>query len=331
MVSKAPIASMEAQPSTEEQPPIEGSVELLGVSSYRLGSVENGGFNLAPIISAPAQNWLTEVETLLPCIDELLKSKDKAVSAQKEPRAGSVEIGGVSTHRLGCVDTVNIAPITSVPAQHGLTEAEILSPRIGKPLESNGKVVSAQKEPISIVEASGGLEIVHYVQDREAGEIIEVVEGHNEARNSVDVHTRMMEEGNSLLKHFLNLEGSRQTFELPKMEEQDRLVSDEEEMGSSSPLQMIPLQMVTKETLDWVFKKVKEIQSCVGLFYDGYEEQLMALLVAIEAGRSTAEKSTVRRERELRRLHCSINYDNKEGTSGRDRVKGREAIPIYEA
>lgn len=55
----------------------------------------------------------------------------------------------------------------------------------------------------------------------------------------------------------------------------------------------------------------------------GFEEQLKALLVAIEAGRSIALKSTAKKNRELKHLKCSINYDNKEGGVGRDKLKGR--------
>ena len=57
----------------------------------------------------------------------------------------------------------------------------------------------------------------------------------------------------------------------------------------------------------------------------------MALLVAMEAGRSTIMKSAVKKERELKRLQCSINYDNKEGASGRDRTKGRDVSSVNEA
>ncbi|KAF5447539.1 hypothetical protein F2P56_033088 [Juglans regia] len=56
----------------------------------------------------------------------------------------------------------------------------------------------------------------------------------------------------------------------------------------------------------------------------------MVLLVAIEVGHSMAMKSTVRNERELKRLQCPINYDNKEGTLRRDRLKGRDFTFVNE-
>lgn len=46
--------------------------------------------------------------------------------------------------------------------------------------------------------------------------------------------------------------------------------------------------------------------------YEGFEEQLKAVLVAIEASRTSAIKSTMKRDRELKQLQSSINYDNKE-------------------
>ncbi|KAF5449121.1 hypothetical protein F2P56_029600 [Juglans regia] len=71
---------------------------------------------------------------------------------------------------------------------------------------------------------------------------------------------------------------------------------------------------------NWVFKKVEEIQAVIGISFGGYEEQFKALLIALEASHS---KSASKQDRELRRLTCSINYDAKEGSGGRDRLKGR--------
>ncbi|KAF5443230.1 hypothetical protein F2P56_035805 [Juglans regia] len=79
---------------------------------------------------------------------------------------------------------------------------------------------------------------------------------------------------------------------------------------------------------NWVFKKVEEIQDVIGISFGGYEEQFKALLIAIEASHS---KSATKRDRELKRLTCSINYDVKEGSGGRDRSKGRGNIVSYEA
>lgn len=55
------------------------------------------------------------------------------------------------------------------------------------------------------------------------------------------------------------------------------------------------------------------------------------ILVAIEAGRSTAMKSVVKKDMELKRLKSSINYDNKKGSVGMDRLKGRGSWSSNEA
>lgn len=60
----------------------------------------------------------------------------------------------------------------------------------------------------------------------------------------------------------------------------------------------------------------------MGISCDGFVEQFKAL-VAIEPGPLLALKSTSNKERGLRRLKCSINYDTKEGSVGRDMLKGR--------
>lgn len=55
-----------------------------------------------------------------------------------------------------------------------------------------------------------------------------------------------------------------------------------ENVDSLIPLQILPPQLSTNSTSDWVLNKVEELQACLGLFYDGFEEQFKAL-VAIEA------------------------------------------------
>lgn len=60
----------------------------------------------------------------------------------------------------------------------------------------------------------------------------------------------------------------------------------------------------------------------MGIYCEGFEEQFKALLVAIEAGRSTALKSTIKKERELKQLICLINYDNKEVVLGGIGLRG---------
>ncbi|KAF5471359.1 hypothetical protein F2P56_011801 [Juglans regia] len=75
----------------------------------------------------------------------------------------------------------------------------------------------------------------------------------------------------------------------------------------------------------WVFKKVEEIQAIIGISFGGYEKQFKALLVALEDSHS---KSASKRNRELKKLTCSINYDVKDGSSGRDRSRGRGNIVL---
>ncbi|XP_042970966.1 uncharacterized protein LOC122303308 isoform X2 [Carya illinoinensis] len=82
-----------------------------------------------------------------------------------------------------------------------------------------------------------------------------------------------------------------------------------------------PISMVTPSLSDdWLLKKIEDLQSCLGISCVGYEEQFKALIIAIEAGQ---QGSVSKRERELRRLSWSINYDSKEGSASRGRNKGR--------
>lgn len=71
---------------------------------------------------------------------------------------------------------------------------------------------------------------------------------------------------------------------------------------------------------DWVLRKVKEIQYCVGMECIGYEEQFMALFIAIEADHSQSKKLGSKKQRELKRHTWSMND---EGSSSRARAKGK--------
>lgn len=73
-------------------------------------------------------------------------------------------------------------------------------------------------------------------------------------------------------------------------------------------------------------KNVEDLHECLEISCVGYEEQLKALLIAIETKRSIDVKSAIKRDRELKRLKRSINYDFKEEIVGRDRSKGREFL-----
>lgn len=57
----------------------------------------------------------------------------------------------------------------------------------------------------------------------------------------------------------------------------------------------------------------------MGISCEGFEEQFRALLIAIELNRFSATK----RDRELRRLTYSVNYDSKERNVSHDRSKGK--------
>ncbi|KAF5469324.1 hypothetical protein F2P56_013408 [Juglans regia] len=71
---------------------------------------------------------------------------------------------------------------------------------------------------------------------------------------------------------------------------------------------------------DWVLHKVKEIQHFVGISCEGYEEQFIALLTAMEVGNQQKKKGDLKQNRELKRLMWSMNL---EGSPSRSRVKGK--------
>ena len=58
----------------------------------------------------------------------------------------------------------------------------------------------------------------------------------------------------------------------------------------------------------------------VGIECDGYEEQFIALLTAMEAGHRQNKKGESKKSRELKRLMWSMNS---EGGSSRNRAKGK--------
>lgn len=64
------------------------------------------------------------------------------------------------------------------------------------------------------------------------------------------------------------------------------------------------------------------VQGIVRIYCDGYEEQFRALLIAIEFGQPFLSKSAARKEREMKKLSSSINYDNSGGNDFC--AKGRE-------
>jgi hypothetical protein len=65
---------------------------------------------------------------------------------------------------------------------------------------------------------------------------------------------------------------------------------------------------------DWVIKCAERIHSRVGVTYIGHKWQLMALLTFIEKERlkelEVQSLSVSKRNREIKNLESSINYDN---------------------
>lgn len=67
-----------------------------------------------------------------------------------------------------------------------------------------------------------------------------------------------------------------------------------------------------------LLQKVDEIRNCIGIACEGFEDQFKALFIAIEAADQPLEaRSASKKERELKRLSCSINYDAREGSASR--------------
>lgn len=66
---------------------------------------------------------------------------------------------------------------------------------------------------------------------------------------------------------------------------------------------------------NWVLQKEEEIHDCVGISCEGLKEQFKTLLTIIEAGQHILARSFSEKERELKRLSCSINYDVREGSA----------------
>lgn len=61
----------------------------------------------------------------------------------------------------------------------------------------------------------------------------------------------------------------------------------------------------------WVLLKDKEIQQFVGMGCERFEDQFLALLTAIESSHANHRKFAIRKQRELKRLTCSLNYEGR--------------------
>lgn len=76
------------------------------------------------------------------------------------------------------------------------------------------------------------------------------------------------------------------------------------------------------------------IQIHVRLSYKSFEEDLMALLTAIEESHyqndlASSSKLVNRENKDLKRLSCSVNYDLKGGSSNRGKIKGRGILVSF--
>jgi hypothetical protein len=102
---------------------------------------------------------------------------------------------------------------------------------------------------------------------------------------------------------------------------------DDEGHVAVKPLHVIlPYAASESDFLDWVIKCAEQIHSKVGVTYVGQKWQLMALLTFHEKERmkEIQSSSTSKRNKEVKNLESSINYDFRgEGQSSRGKRKGR--------
>ncbi|XP_040989014.1 uncharacterized protein LOC121236643 [Juglans microcarpa x Juglans regia] len=89
--------------------------------------------------------------------------------------------------------------------------------------------------------------------------------------------------------------------------------------GSISSVEEVPCLEWPCNSSDWVLRKVEEIRDVVGISCHGFEEHFRALLIAIEAGQPALAKSAAKKERELKRLECSITYKSKDESVWREK------------
>ncbi|XP_042952731.1 uncharacterized protein LOC122289632 isoform X1 [Carya illinoinensis] len=105
----------------------------------------------------------------------------------------------------------------------------------------------------------------------------------------------------------------------------DALATDLYVLGDTpSPLcSLPPTEPSADPHVDWIFQKVKDMSYCLGMSCEGYEDQLQALLITIKSGQPLLARSSMKKDRELKKLACSINYDAWEGSACRGRHKDR--------
>jgi hypothetical protein len=106
-------------------------------------------------------------------------------------------------------------------------------------------------------------------------------------------------------------------------------VGEDEAQLAVQPLNVLyPCAEKELEFPDWVIKCAERIHSRVGITYIGHKWQFMALLIFIERERlkelEAQSLSVSKRNREIKNLESSINYDNRgDGKSSRGKRKGR--------
>ncbi|KAG7943367.1 hypothetical protein I3843_15G034500 [Carya illinoinensis] len=185
--------------------------------------------------------------------------------------------------------------------------------------------------PYVFPELSGGLEILPVVEEPDNLSIMCVEPGGLSAKEDGYSLGTDSEESRSLDDEML-LRHSQGCLDIVGVEEVS-LVEDTYRQGvqeaefvlnSLVPIQLaketgmvqaeesepVPLNCLNPEQpriSDWVFNTVKDIQHLVGLRCEGYEEQFMALLTAIETGHHEHRKIESKKQRELRRLNWSMN------------------------
>lgn len=89
-----------------------------------------------------------------------------------------------------------------------------------------------------------------------------------------------------------------------------------------------PFKNNNSQASNWVLNMAKEMQFSMGILCDGFEDQLIALFAAIEAGKnslgSPREFTSVKKQaRELYRLDWTVNDGASRKSSNRGRVRGR--------
>lgn len=68
---------------------------------------------------------------------------------------------------------------------------------------------------------------------------------------------------------------------------------------------------------------MEEIKNLVGISCEGYEEQFRALTTTIEASHPAQARSASKKDKELKKLGCMINYHSKEWNASRNKGKKR--------